>query len=45
MEIVRFLAERGARLDLKDTLFQGTPAGWAKHAGRTEIEEYLRLRE
>ena len=41
-EIVRLLVERGARLDLKDIIFQGTPAGWAKHAGRTEIEEYLR---
>jgi hypothetical protein len=41
MEIVRFLVECGARLDLKDTLFQGTPAGWANYAGRTEIAEYL----
>ncbi len=45
MDVVRLLVERGATLDLKDSLFQGTPAGWAKHAGRTEIEEYLRLRE
>jgi hypothetical protein len=45
MEIVRLLVERGARLDLRDTLFQGTPAGWANYACRTEIEEYLRLRE
>jgi hypothetical protein len=44
MEIVRLLVDHGARLDLKDTLFQGTPAAWANHAGRTEIEEYLRLR-
>jgi hypothetical protein len=42
-EVVRLLVERGARLDLKDTLFQGTPAGWAKYAGRNEIENYLHL--
>jgi hypothetical protein len=45
MDIVRLLVERGARLDLKDTLFQGTPAGWAKYAGKSEVEEYLHLRE
>ncbi len=45
MDVVRLLVERGAKLDLKDTLFQGTPAGWAKHAGRAEVEEYLRLQE
>jgi hypothetical protein len=43
-EIVKLLVDRGARLDLPDTLFQGSPAGWAKHAGRTEIEEYLHRR-
>ncbi len=41
-EVVRLLVGRGARLDLKDTLWQGTPADWARHAGRTEIESYLR---
>ena len=44
-EVVRLLVGRGARLDLKDTLWQGTPAGWAQHAGRTQIEEYLCARE
>src|SRR5690348_8276789 len=44
-EVVRLLVERGARLDLKDILWQATPAGWAKHAGRTEIEGYLRQQE
>ena len=46
-EVVRLLVERGAALDAKDTLWRGTPAGWAKHAGRKQIEEYLlaRLRE
>jgi peptide-methionine (S)-S-oxide reductase len=35
------LVERGARLDLKDTIWQGTPAAWAQYAGRVEIERYL----
>jgi hypothetical protein len=39
--VVRLLVERGARLDLKDVLWHGTPAGWARHAGRTKIAEYL----
>ena len=41
-ELVRLLIERGARFDWKDMLWQATPADWARHAGRTEIEAYLR---
>jgi ankyrin repeat protein len=41
-EVVRLLVERGARLDLKDILWRATPADWARHAGKTEIEAYLR---
>jgi hypothetical protein len=41
-EVVQLLVERRARLDLKDTIYQGTPLGWAEHAGRIEIENYLR---
>ena len=44
-ELVRLLVERGARLDLKDILWQATPADWARHGGRTEIEAYLRAQE
>ena len=44
-EVVRLLVERGARLDMKDVLWNGTPAGWARYAGRTEIEQYLRDQE
>ena len=40
-EVVRLLVERGARLDLKDILWRATPADWAKHAGKAEIEKYL----
>ena len=43
-DVVRLLVERGARLDLKDTMWQGTAEGWATHAGNTEIAEYLRTR-
>jgi hypothetical protein len=44
-ELARLLVERGARLDLKDVLWKGTPADWARHAGRKELEEYLRNEE
>jgi hypothetical protein len=43
-EMVQLLVERGARLDLKDVLWRGTPADWARHGGRKEIEAYLRRR-
>jgi hypothetical protein len=39
---VRLLVERGARLDLKDTIWQGTPEGWALHGGKTRVADYLR---
>jgi hypothetical protein len=45
MEVVRLLVERGARLDLKDILWHGTPTGWAKHGGRLEIEAFLHSEE
>jgi ankyrin repeat protein len=44
LEIVKMLVERGARLDLKDVLWQGTPEDWAAHEGRVEVEKYLRAR-
>lgn len=44
-DVVRLLIERGAKLDLKDTLWQGTPADWARHAGKPEIESFLRSEE
>jgi ankyrin repeat protein len=40
--VVRLLVERGARLDVKDTIYQGTALGWAEYGGHTEIAEYLR---
>ena len=40
--VVRLLVERGARLDIQDTIYRSTPLGWAMHANQTGIEEYLR---
>jgi len=44
-ELVRLLVERGARLDMKDILWRGTPADWAQHEGKLETEAYLRAKE
>ena len=44
-ELAQLLVERGARLDLQDVLWHGTPADWARHEGRTELEAYLREQE
>ena len=41
-EVVHLLVDRGARLDIKDTVYQGTPLGWAIYGERTEIADYLR---
>ncbi len=41
-DVVRLLVERGARTDLRDVLWHGTPADWAAHEGRTEVERFLR---
>jgi len=39
---VRLLVEKHARLDIRDTVYEGTPLGWAQHAGRFAFEKYLR---
>lgn len=41
-EVVRVLVERGARLDVEDILFHGTPLDWAEYAGKTAVAAYLR---
>jgi hypothetical protein len=43
--LVRLLVERGARVNIRDVLWHGTPADWASHAGHTEVEAYLRARD
>jgi hypothetical protein len=40
--IVRLLVERGARLDIRDTIYNGTPLGWADYCNQPEIAAYLR---
>ncbi len=42
LETVKLLVSRGAKTDVQDILFGGTPAGWAKYAGRKDVEAYLR---
>jgi ankyrin repeat protein len=40
-QVVRLLVERGARLDIADTVHHGTPLGWAEYAGRADLARYL----
>ncbi|MBV8567450.1 MAG: ankyrin repeat domain-containing protein [Methylobacteriaceae bacterium] len=41
--LVRLLVERGARLDIRDTIWQGTPLGWALYGGGSaQMAECLR---
>jgi ankyrin repeat protein len=43
--VVRLLVARGARLDIRDTIWNGTPLGWALHGGgnaQAEMAECLR---
>ena len=42
--VVRLLVERGARLDIRDTIYQGTPLDWAVYGQRTALADYLRDR-
>lgn len=44
-ELVELLLQYGASPDTRDLMWHGTPADWARHEGRTEIEAYLRERE
>lgn len=42
LAVVKLLIERGARLDVKDTIHQATPMGWAKYCNQPDIADYLR---
>ena len=44
LDVVKLLIDRGAQLDTRDTIHQGTPLGWATHCNQPEIAEYLRTR-
>lgn len=41
LDVVRTLVERGARLDIRDLLHDGTPLDWARHASQSHVMEYL----
>jgi hypothetical protein len=43
-EVVRLLVERGARLEMRDLIYDGTPLDWAVYGERAEIADYLRGR-
>ena len=43
--VARLLVERGAQVNIKDLLWGGTPADWARYQGRVELEAYLRAQE
>ena len=43
-DVVRLLVERGARLDIRDTIYEATPLGWAEHGGQAAVAAYLRGR-
>lgn len=42
LELVRLFLARGARTDMRDTIHDATPLGWAEHGGRRETVEILR---
>lgn len=44
LDVVHVLAGRGARLDIRDAIYDATPLGWAEHGGRTAVADYLRQR-
>jgi ankyrin repeat protein len=42
--VVHLLVERGARLDIEDTIWHATPLGWAVHGGQELVAALLRSR-
>jgi ankyrin repeat protein len=41
MEMVRFLAQRGADRSIEDEIYHSTPGGWADHFGHRQVHDYL----
>jgi hypothetical protein len=39
--VARLLVARGARLDIRDTIWHGTPLGWAIHGGCPDRERMI----
>ncbi len=44
LAVVKVLVARGARLDIKDTIYHSTPLGWADYLEKPAIAGYLRER-
>jgi len=42
VETVKVLVEAGANLNAKDSIYDGTPLGWAEYGKRLEVAKYLR---
>ena len=45
VEMLELLVAHGARTDTRDTLWNGTPLGWAVHGRKAKAEAYLRSLE
>lgn len=41
LALVQLLVAHGARTDIEDELWNGTPLGWAQHEGQDEVVAYL----
>jgi peptide-methionine (S)-S-oxide reductase len=41
VELLALLVEHGARTDVRDTIWNGTPLGWARHEQRPRAAAYL----
>jgi ankyrin repeat protein len=41
LRAARFLIERGAEVDPRETIHNGTPIGWAAHGDKTEMVKFL----
>lgn len=44
IDLMELFVAAGARLDIPDKLWRGTPLGWAIHNGRKDAEAWLRAR-
>ncbi len=42
LDVVKLLVDRGARLDIKDTIYRSTPLGWATYLEKPAIVEFLK---
>ena len=42
LDAVEVLVQAGARLDIRDKIYDGTPLQWAEYGGHGKIARYLR---